>query len=150
MKTHGHTTKTTMSPTYRSWHMMHVRCRSEPRYLTRGTSICPEWSAFENFLADMGERPAGTTLDRIDNAGHYEPVNCRWATRKVQQRNRSTNNLITLDGETKCLQEWADALGLKPHTLYYRMTKLGWDLRRALTEPPQNRGRRLTNQPTKL
>lgn len=84
--------------TYRSWSDMHTRC-SNPRfkdfaaYGGRGITVCERWRSFEDFYTDMGERPAGTTLDRIDTNGNYEPGNCRWATQCQQQRNRTNNKL---------------------------------------------------------
>lgn len=91
---HGHNTVKQKSPTWNSWNAMLKRCsqpnhRSYPDYGGRGITVCERWrSDFRNFLADMGERPAGTTIDRRDNNGNYELGNCRWATRSEQQRNR--------------------------------------------------------------
>lgn len=82
------------SPTYYSWLSMRVRCRNPNNrdwklYGGRGITVCERWdSSFENFLADMGERPAGTSIDRIDGDGNYEPGNCRWATPAEQTANR--------------------------------------------------------------
>lgn len=87
---------------YASWAQMRERCRNPrnvryPRYGGRGITHCERWTSFENFVADMGERPEGMSLDRIDNDGNYEPGNCRWATQEEQQRNRSTTKLTEAD-----------------------------------------------------
>jgi len=80
--------------THNSFKQMHNRCSNPKRYaahryIGRGIKVCERWSSFENFLADMGERPIGKTLDRINNDGNYEPSNCRWATPKEQASNKS-------------------------------------------------------------
>jgi hypothetical protein len=90
---HGHAMGGVVTRTYRTWVAMKFRCSnpaaSDFRYYGgRGISVCERWIKFENFLEDMGERPAGRTLDRVDNEGNYEPANCRWATWKEQSLNK--------------------------------------------------------------
>lgn len=90
---HGHSRHRAESPTYRSWQNMMKRCTNPEavnweRYGGRGIRVCRRWLRFANFLADMGERPAGLTLDRKNNAGNYHKRNCRWATPVEQARNR--------------------------------------------------------------
>ena len=71
-----------------------------------GITICESWGKFANFLSDMGERPEGMTLDRVNNAGNYEPSNCRWATKGEQRRNRRDVRFYTYNGKTMCLTDW--------------------------------------------
>ncbi len=128
------------TPTYYTWANMLDRCRNSntpdyDRYGGRGITVCDRWLAFENFLADMGERPEGLTLDRIDNSGGYSRDNCRWATQIEQNRNRRDNRLLTMNGETLCLAEWAEQRGLSTSAIRHRL-KQGWPLDLALTLPP--------------
>ena len=93
------------TPAYRSWKYMNTRCHNQnnSRYLDyggRGIIICERWRTFANFLADMGERPEGKSLDRIDNDGNYEPGNCRWATQVEQNTNaRHVRPVVRSDGK---------------------------------------------------
>jgi hypothetical protein len=92
---HGEANKTR---TYRTWKEMRQRCLNTKSdkyqwYGGRGIRICERWSSFENFLADMGPRPPGKTIDRINNDGDYEPRNCRWATQKEQTRKQAATKL---------------------------------------------------------
>jgi hypothetical protein len=90
---HNHAKAKKLSPTYISWYSMRTRCgnqnaRNFKHYGGRGILVCDRWMKFENFLADMGERPEGKTLDRIDVNGNYEPNNCKWSTHSEQIKNQ--------------------------------------------------------------
>lgn len=128
--THSHTLGRSQSPTYRTWALLKQRC-SNPNYDKysayggRGLDYDPRWQEFSAFLADMGERPDGHTLDRIDNDRGYWPDNCRWATPKAQQRNRRCNVICQYEGRDWVLSELAEYLGLKQSTLHSRITH-GW------------------------
>jgi hypothetical protein len=94
---HGQNKKGQQTRTHKSWTAMIQRCTnpkntSYVNYGGRGVKVCERWRVFENFFADMGERPEGKTLDRINVNGNYEPENCRWATLSEQQRNKRCNN----------------------------------------------------------
>ena len=102
------------------------RCHDEhdqayKSYGELGISVCPEWFDFKVFLIDMGNRPDGTSLDRIDGAKGYSRDNCRWATRTQQNRNRSNSRHVTLDGQTKTLSEWAEDLGVNRRLIQSRL-----------------------------
>lgn len=127
------------TPEYRSWSMMKVRCmnpksRARQNYGGRGITVCERWFDFANFYADMGPRPSPEhSLDRIDNSKGYELGNCRWATDSEQGRNKRNNSMLTLNGETLCITEWAARTGLKRRTIQARLI-YGWSVERALTE----------------
>lgn len=135
-KTHGNS----LDPTYTAWAGMHRRCSDQrmARYGGRGIRVCDEWSDFETFRqwSYASGYAKGLSLDRVNNDGNYSPDNCRWATRKTQSRNKCTNVLLTLDGVTKPLVDWATAQGISDITIRGRLRR-GWDVRRALTLQPQ-------------
>lgn len=138
--THG----LTKSRTYSSWQKMKQRC-SDPKnnqyanYGGRGISVCDRWMSFENFIEDMGHRPEGTSIDRIDANGNYEPNNCRWSDAKSQARNRRNANKITIDGVERTLVEWSELSGTKACTIASRIKKHGYSPREAVF------GKRKTN-----
>lgn len=125
--------------TFKTWDSMRQRCRNPDNkdfanYGGRGISVCDRWNEFQTFLADMGERPSGMTLDRIDVNGNYEPSNCRWATPKAQSRNKRNNVVVEFDGQQMTVAEWAEKTGIERKTLEYRI-RAGWRPERALTTP---------------
>ena len=116
------------TPTYRIWIAMRSRCTNPNnagfhKYGGRGIKVCARWQSFENFFADMGERPEGMTLEREDNDGNYEPTNCRWATPAEQSRNTRRNRMLTYAGETLCMADWAERRGVGWDTLYHRLRR---------------------------
>lgn len=137
LATHHHCSNGIKSPTYYSWMAMRERCtrKKHPhyaRYGGNGIIVCERWQKFENFLADMEVRPEGKTLDRIDGNKGYSPENSRWATPTVQQRNIKSNRLLTFNGQTKCVSEWANILGIYKGTITGRLNR-GWTIERALS-----------------
>lgn len=114
--------------TYGSWWNMKHRCTNEndpnfKNYGARGIAMCDRWASFENFLADMGLKPNGARLERIDNDKGYEPGNCKWATACAQSRNKRTNVFIEFRGQRMTLTDWAMELGLSPITIKQRIDR---------------------------
>jgi hypothetical protein len=116
--------------TYHTWNAMIGRClkpthRAFKHYGGRGIRVCDRWKTFLNFLADMGERPKGLTLDRVDNDGHYQPENCRWTTQFVQCSNQRKTRLVVVDGEDVCLREAARRVGVSHSAISERAKRKG-------------------------
>lgn len=132
-KTHGKS-QTTI---YGIWKAMKRRCYNPncPEYKDyggRGIVVCDEWKdSFGKFYEDMGDKPRGMSLDRVDNNGNYEPSNCKWSTVHQQQNNIRNNRFATIDGESKTLSEWSRKSGINGGTLWKRL-KDGWDEKRLL------------------
>lgn len=129
---HGHARVNAASPEYRTWSGIKRRCLDEGdksylRYGGRGILLHPAWAeSFEAFLEAVGPRPSKEhSLDRIDNDGHYEPGNVRWATRIEQGNNKRTSVRITAHGETKTLAEWSRDTGVHIGTIWSRLHLLG-------------------------
>ena len=142
---HGHSTGGKESPTYKSWSAMKARCcrptaSNYAWYGARGIRVCERWMAFPNFLDDMGEAPAGHTIDRINTNGNYEPGNCRWVLPVEQNRNRRTNRMLTHNGETRCIAEWAEVTCLRARSIWQRLNR-GWSVERALARKEDDASR---------
>jgi len=124
---------------YMAWAAMKDRCSNpnSPNYKHyggRGIKVCERWEFFENFIQDMGERPTGMTLDRIDNNGGYELANCRWATWEEQCGNKRPHpktRTLELGGESHTVSEWAKITGIKKAVIFRRLY-LGWSVSEAL------------------
>lgn len=135
---HGHTRERERSSTHHTWTNMVARCTNPNRpdyryYGGRGIEVCEAWrDSFAAFLADMGEKPEGRSLDRIDNEVGYEPGNCRWATKHQQMQNTRATRLITFAGQTMGLNAWAKRVGINKQSLSDRLRR-GWPLEKALT-----------------
>lgn len=132
------------SGSYRTWTCMMARCygndpSKQEIYRDKKIIVCERWQDFNNFLADMGERPKGKTLDRFpDNQGNYEPGNARWATPKEQARNTTWNLIVTYNGVTKTLQEWCEELGLEYNRMRNRIFLTDIPAEVAFTEPKRS------------
>lgn len=139
---HGAARRGEQSRAYGIWSSMKNRCLNPlaPRYDCygdRGITVCDRWMDFASFLADMGEPPAGMTLERKDNNLGYCPENCVWATRREQSNNTRWNRNITVNGITASVAEWSEKLGLPRNSalIHQRIDKLGWSEEKAVTTP---------------
>jgi hypothetical protein len=127
---------------YRIWKNMKTRCFNPKPYKYknhggRGITVCKEWMEylpFHKWAMSHGYK-GNLTIERIDNNGNYKPSNCCWATYKEQALNSRRNHLITYNGETKTLQEWAEILSMKYTTLSSRLTTYGWGIEKAIKTP---------------
>lgn len=132
-----------MTIEYRAWDSMRQRCnnpnhRQYANYGGRGIIVCKRWNEFVNFLADMGRRPAGKSLDRIDNSKGYYPSNCRWATSVEQNRNTRGNAKLAIDGKTLARIAWSEVSGIPSRTIKRRLDK-GMTPRQAVFTPRMTR-----------
>ena len=138
------------TPIYARWMSMWERCTNPknsayPRYGGRGIRVCKRWKKFEVFLADMGECPAGLTLERIDNGGPYAPENCRWATRKEQANNRRSNARFDTPLGKLSMAEIAEKAGISYQAVQLRVRA---GLLGASLLAPNKRPRRSTTSST--
>lgn len=139
-RTHG------MSGTnsYLRWQGMMNRCRnikdiSYKNYGGRGITVCERWTNYSNFISDMGQAPEGCSLDRIDNNGNYEPGNCKWSTVSEQSRNKRSNRIISFQGKSQALIDWAREIGIDQASLRERLDK--WSIQDSLTKPKREYGK---------
>lgn len=129
---------------HRIWRGMILRCRDPSatgyhRYGGRGIRVCDRWLEFNNFFADMGSRPPGRSLDRVNNDGDYEPGNCRWATNSQQANNRSDTRYIEAFGERLTAAAWASRYGIAAPLIRSRL-RYDWSPEEAVSLPVHQRG----------
>lgn len=134
---HGHAGRGRKTRAYHVWRGMKNRCcnPNNPRFADyggRGIEVCARWMAFEPFLEDMGEPTPHESIDRIDNDRGYEPGNCRWATTTQQARNTRVSRMLTVQGETLSMADWADRYGVTSAAVSKRMRR-GWSVEEAVT-----------------
>lgn len=140
---HGNARRKKRTGAYESWAALIQRCTNSKHpdyrhYGYRSVRVHKSWlgqNGFERFLADMGPRPANTSLDRIDNGGNYEPGNCRWTTQRMQTRNSRHCHQLSFRGKVQCMTMWAEEIGLNYSTLRARINEYGWPAEKALTTP---------------
>lgn len=122
---------------FRTWTHLRGRCNNPTDsayagYGGRGIKVCERWDSFANFLADMGPRPKGTSIDRIDNDGDYCPENCRWASSTQQGRNRRTTRMVEWEGRRLSLSDFCDQMRLNYERVYHRVQR-GYTIEQAIS-----------------
>lgn len=125
------------TPTYKSWHAMVQRTEGKgghESYPLRGIGVCDEWLSFDAFFMDMGVRPEGKTLDRIDNSKGYSKENCRWATHKEQSNNRDVNRVLEYKGVRKTITEIGRQFSINVNTMRGRLRQ-GWTVDQTIETP---------------
>jgi hypothetical protein len=139
MKAYQHDTSSPKySSLYNVWRAIKRRCtnpnaKDYGRYGGRGISMCTEWINFDVFVKDVYPNYIkGLEIDRIDNSGNYNKLNCRWVTRKENCNNRRSNKVFEYKGETMTLTQWAEKVGLDVQTVWQRIYKLGWSFEKSL------------------
>lgn len=149
MVTHGCSKRGQMTLEFRAWREMKNRCKgycehTKKYYKDKGITVCERWKKFENFLEDMGYRPSPKhSIDRIDNSKGYFKENCRWATKKEQANNMTSNCVLTYMGNSMTISQWSEKTGLKPGTLWNRLNISKWSVEKTLSTPliPNNASR---------
>lgn len=138
---------------YQVWDGMIQRCSNKNhkhyhRYGGRGIAVCDKWRCFDYFYQDMGDPPEGMQIDRENNDADYEPSNCRWATSKINNRNKSDNHIITYYKKSKTLEEWGEITGIKANTILTRIRR-GWPIGESLGYMKHHNKAKLTNEEKK-
>jgi hypothetical protein len=135
----------TKHPLYETWRSMRYRCKNPnnsdyKNYGAKGISVCEEWDkSFDAFVSDMGSKPEGYSLDRINPLGNYEKNNCRWASKCKQADNKASTIMLPYAGVVKTLTEWSRLLDMHRQTIYDRVFRLNWSIEDALTTPSERR-----------
>ncbi len=137
--------------TYSSWRSMRDRCNNPSSskfhlYGGRGITVCEQWDDFLVFLADMGERPDATSIDRINPDLGYSKTNCRWASIVVQNNNSRTNHVLTAGGKSLTITQWARDTGISIESIRARLRR-GWTEESAVLTPKMSRHRAGTATP---
>lgn len=152
---HGAAKKQTLR-LYRVWRAMLARCYLESSSMFRaygalGVVVCDEWRGspvpFVKWALATGYAD-GLSIDRIDPAGPYSPANCRWATAIEQGRNRRKNRMLTWNGQTRCMSEWAEITGIHRANIQVRLDRCGWSIEKALTVVPKKRNHKINIEAT--